>query len=60
MERAKFFLKGRFSIFAHLEEDQRFVAGFDLFFPAIDRFDTGKNVCAGRKFFGDAKSTTPI
>jgi len=41
------------SIFAELEEDERFGSGFNFFFPAVDRFNCGQNIRAGGKFFSD-------
>src|SRR5438067_11734844 len=53
MKRAQFFLKCGLSIFAQLEEDERLIAGFDFFFPTIDRFHARQNVCARSELFCD-------
>jgi hypothetical protein len=53
MKGAKFLLKRWLSIFAHFEEDECFVSGFDFFFPAVNRFNRRQDVRAGCEFFGD-------
>lgn len=53
MEGSQPFLESRLSIFAYFEKSQYFVAGLDLFFPAINRFDRRENIRAGSKFFFD-------
>ena len=59
MERFKFVLKRRLPIFAELEKYERFVSGFNFFFPAVNRFDGWQNIRASRKFFGDELIRNP-
>jgi hypothetical protein len=60
MKRAKFFLERGLSIFAQFEQDEGFASGLNLFFPAIDRFDSRQNICAGREFLCDELRRNPL
>ena len=53
MKRAHLFLERRLSIPGGLEKHDDFAGGFDLFFPAKDRVNTGNDVGARGEFFFD-------